>query len=393
MFLFVFLCVVGGAILCFFLSLYFTEIPEEYSPEAKKKKEEEKLLQDFYLKCKNEKLTNLASRSEIERVKLIADSMGVPMEYRSEEAIRSCFASSAEKELEEEKKKQEEAKKKHLSDLENERLELVKYSQYFGRDKQIAFYKDKLDEAKKIIDDSPIKFANDMKFVTGLAADCLEPPKAPEKEDWALLGGLASGIGGPAAGMATAINAQRNNARNEAQHKRDMANYHKQKSQLRAEGESFSKMVQDRITQEDRQKYSSATSEKYKYEKLIERAKIRLVEENNSQDLLSLINPVVHQVKVEEDGSMRTDFTLKCPVETIFDNVSAIVDGSFDVTVLDSQNKAVGTMKVVIPEDGLIPSSQKKVRIARGMLVSGCEPRKEYHFEFTNPRLWLIEMD
>ena len=85
--------------------------------------------------------------------------------------------------------------------------ELIKYANYSGREKRIA-----------MLADMQKKYAEAAKTLRDGASAVWSASQLKEKEgDWAIMGGIASAIVGPAAGMATALDSQAKTAQENAQ--------------------------------------------------------------------------------------------------------------------------------------------------------------------------------
>ncbi len=104
---------------------------------------------EFYLKCKEEGITNLNSKVDKARIYLIAKSNGV---MTDEKECINLFNRGKDEYLQKEKRKQEQARQADIDEQKKEVAEqiseAIRISWLFGRDKPIYFCKKEIDKLK-----------------------------------------------------------------------------------------------------------------------------------------------------------------------------------------------------------------------------------------------------
>ena len=188
-----------------------------------------------------------------------------------------------------------------------------------------------------------------------------------KEHDWALHGGIASGIAGPAAGLAVAADIQAENER------------------IRAENAINAELLAPII-----QNSKDAIKQYRKYvkalEKEIEEAKIKLVSTDDAETCLSKISFSNTEVEVSETGTctVTTSAKLASPM-FIYDNVEATIDGTIIANIYDEKT-LIGSALLVLPKFGVEQETE-----LRGMCLYCGTEGKTYTVEFTATNLWAIE--
>ena len=234
----------------------------------------------------------------------------------------------------------------------------VKYAHLTGRDKRITMLTDSMNELLK-------KAGVLSSGMTSLAAGTQK-----KESDWATLGGIASGIAGPAAGLATAVDVQAKNARIRAQNKANLEAAMPllmQISDLSSDLQHQAKELQDKI---------ALTQEK-------------LVSDESSGTVFDMLKVKVGSVNVSETGAFRifAKVSAKKPLK-MYGSTPAFADGTLEAHLMDG-NTEVGTALLVFPVDGVQYGSDECLF---GIGLSGAQQGKDYHVTFQPHRLWLMEI-
>ncbi len=123
------------------------------------------------------------------------------------------------------------------------------------------------------------------------------------------------------------------------------------------------------------------------YNEQIEKVKIKLLEERDPVELLAMLSPTVKSVSTTETGTVESVISVASCNVKIFEEVNAVIDGSFSAVLWDDDDNFAGEIVFVLPFDG----SAEKQSI-KGMCTSA-KHSKNYRLEFIKPKLWLIESD
>ena len=185
--------------------------------------------------------------------------------------------------------------------------------------------------------------------------------------DWATHGGIASGIAGPAAGLAVAADIQAKNAQIRAQNE--------------ANRQAFAPIV---LTSYD----GAAKHDKRAQQLLeeIEETKTKLVSDDDAWTCLKHLSFSDTMVEVSETGTCTVTTTAKQKTPMIiFGDVKAVIDGTVIAKIYDG-DALVGLAKLVLPKYGVKDSTKLK-----GMCLYCGKPGKEYTVDFTSTNLWAME--
>lgn len=246
-----------------------------------------------------------------------------------------------------------------LADLrEKEQAEyknLIRYASLYGKDKKIAMLTDRMNELRKeaaSLDKS---------------AEMLMRSTQQKERDWAIWGGIADGLAGPAAGIATAIDIQAQNAQIRAQNEANM----------RATIPAYMS-----VTSSASQNRANANA----IEKEIQLVKEKLISDISSEKVFLMLRVISPTVEVSETGAFRVTATVETQKNLfIYDDVSAVADGTLIAHVFED-DREIGTATMVLPVNGV---SSKTGLV--GMALTGAHQDKKQTVTFTDGRLWLME--
>lgn len=188
-----------------------------------------------------------------------------------------------------------------------------------------------------------------------------------KEQDWAVWGGITSGLAGIGAGVSMAADVQLQNmqirAENEKRRQAALPGY-----MFMTNSAYDNRRNADRIMEE------------------IENIKLKLVADTPASELMDRIFFSNTDVLVSETGAalVCTSASLE-PDFTIYEDVPAVVDGTIVAKIYDGE-QLCGTAQLVLPVFGLgqdIP--------LQGICLDCCKPGKSYHVIFTAKNLWAME--
>lgn len=328
----------------------------------------------FKDKCAALNVNDISSAANTQRAKLIATevlkSENIPERfhdyYTSKEQLAVYF-----QEINREKEKKAEVElweKQHKVRQEESALsaECTRFANYFGQEKSIRICENKIAYYNRIIRECESEEARIRK-----GGHDLNTLSKQKEHDWAVHGGIASGIAGPAAGLATAIDIQR---KNEAirQHNDNIT------TAVAALTLSSLEAVWER-------KSSAKSSLGYWTEKL-EEAKLLLIEERDEKDLLARLKPSVKKYETSVTGAVKIQVQVQATQNLyIYEDVPAVIDGSIQVQ-LQHNNKVVGTAICTIDYNGTTTNQTLSC-----ICVKPSEKSNAYTFKFVPNHLWAVE--
>ena len=308
----------------------------------------------FYSECILNGITDLECERNMQKAMLIAQKhIGLNVEKKDMLKIfREAKEAAEKKKTEAEESKLNEQKTKETAS----KAALTRYALYHGRNKRIAMLTDEMQEAK-----------NSAKMMDELGTSILRA-SIQKESDASILGGIADGIAGPAAGLTTAIDTHQKNARIRAQNEANFrANAPIANASYSASGryESTASLLQSEI---------NAT-------------KTKLVSEDSPASCLDKIAFTGTKVSVSETGTctVTTSAGLKEPMR-IFDTVDAVVDGTVIAEIYDGAN-IIGSATLVLPKYGI---GTDPVNL-RGMCLFCGKQGKNYTVKYRTDNLWAME--
>ena len=264
------------------------------------------------------------------------------------------------KRKEEEKNEEIQKEKNRIAHLKDEERkvynELVKYGKYRKKSKRKIMLTDYRELLKKEAEKNG-KFAEYMMYYA----------KKPEM-DWAVHGGIASGIAGPAAGIATAINVEAKNAQIR------LENYQNMKAVIPSSLNYLSRA-------------SELSKQVEKIDEELKKIDLILIDESLSQkELLENISfgdfeietgAFVVKVKARAKGNF-----------VIFEDVPAGIDGIIDAVVYKDE-EVIGKAHLVTPIYGITSTDTVELQ---GICLSGAKQGEKYSVKFEPKDIWAIEI-
>ena len=246
-------------------------------------------------------------------------------------------------------------KKKNEETIESKELEL--YSEFYGRDKRVAMLTKKYEDAQKSAE-----------ALSSLPGSLISSSTQKEM-DWAVHGGIASGIAGPAAGLATAMDIQQKNAQIRQQNQENR--------------ERLAPLVSTSI-----QLSISAKQEAKWIGNSLEQAKTKLVSDMLPDECLNRIDFSNTTFTVTDTGTIKVTANAKLKSAfTIFEDVNAVIDGTVIAQIYDG-DVLIGEAKMVLPTYGLNANNYEPIV---GMKLFCGEKGKPYLIFFKPYKLWAME--
>lgn len=348
------------AILFFILSPIVSSFwNNNVSTNAKIGEKEAKKL--FYKECKKKKIYNLDTEIKKQRAIAIADNLGIKFD-----SIIDYFEASkalVEKEIQKNTAALDKIKLQTLKEHESAFLiQSTKFAELIGRDKRIAML---LESRAKIEEKLNKAIAHQNALYDGYKFT------QTKEKDWAIAGGIASGIAGPAAGIATAMDIQAQNAKIREQNaqNRDMYNI----ATMGAKGK-----VGDEIV--------AIHNELKEFDKNFEKEKIKLVSDTPKEEVFKKLTFDKTEVSISQTGAFKVKTLVSGCKFTIFDKLPAVVDGTI-VATLYQNNIKVGDALLVLPEKGISTRARK----TEGICICNADKNIPYEVKFAPYHLWEIE--
>lgn len=319
---------------------------EAKATEAKRK---------FYQDCRAANIYEIDTEEKRQKAILLARRYGLETsnvdELYREAAQMVMGMEEAERQRKFEERKQEEKTKY---------AELTQYAEFVGRDKRL-----------KMLTDMQLEYVGKLQKLGALGGrvQSIANASMQREKDWAVHGGIASGIAGGAAGLATAMDIQAQNA------------------QIRANNEAIgraSAMFALKVA-EQKSSYERIIE---RYEKDIQEAETKLVSGLSAEELMPMLSVKVSDVQISDTGA----FTVKAEIAkqgTIkaFEDLQseAVIDGTISADFYQNGSK-VGSALLVLPTYGI--GSPATVE---GICLSGAVENVPYKVRFTPYHLWAME--
>lgn len=308
-------------------------------------------LDRFFVECVLAECNDFTLEKNIEKAKLLADKYNLSYESGIETLYNNA--------LKEHKKISNIIDEEKLEKLrENERAEyeqLIKYAEYYGFEKKKTMLTDMMRELQhrsEVLDDG---------------REALMRNSQQRESDWAIWGGIADGLAGPGAGVATALEIQAENEKIRAQNKANRKALMPTYVTLLNTSARLSGKIKD-------------------IKKEIDALNEKLISDASSDEVMDMLEIVNSTVQVSRTGAYKITATVKAKEDLfIYGDVPAVADGTIEAHLFDGTDE-VGTAKMVLPVDGI----SEEVDIA-GIGLTGAKARKKYSVKFTGYKLWLME--
>lgn len=306
----------------------------------------------FYNECVNNKIVDMNNKLQREKAELIAKRSG-------------CKYSSIESYYEEAKivtigeaKAQEEAKLAQLRQQEILRQkELTRFSSYRGRNKRIAM----LEEQRN--------YYNRQANLKLHAMEYLGNAVYTKEIDWATHAGIANGIAGGGAAVAVAMDIQKQNESIRARNRENLS----------AIAPAIVNISNDASFYEKEAKNC---------QRLIENAKIKLIEDKPSNEIMSYLSFTNKVISISDTGAVniKVNVVLKKDFSDLkIGDAPAVVDGTIVADIYCNKTK-VGSALMVLPTFGV---RDRKATIEGMCLLEKLDA--QYQVKFSPSNLWIME--
>lgn len=335
---------------------------------TKEEKEREKIAQQktlmkqdaaFYEECVKNGIESLDKEKDVQRAALIAQKMGLTFTD-----VHDLFDSSKRTLLQyQEKVAQEAAEATMKKEREREQqvyASLTKYADYFGREKRIAMLSE---ERKKYLDAVEALEA-------GTTALLLASQFQTKDSNWATMGGAASAIAGPAAGLAVATSMQAKTAKENA----------RIREQNRRNQEYFRPAVATSYGGIEKNKEAAR-----KIEEEIENAKTKLVADDSTSACFERLRFYNTRLNYSMTGTCIITTRIELEPFKIFDDVPAVIDGTITAKLYED-DKLICETKMVLPMYGV-----GEIAKLKGMALFCTHEGKKHRVEFEPDKLWAME--
>lgn len=311
-------------------------------------------MQNFLTKCEEQGIHKLTTEKEIQKATLIAQSLNLDSSN-----IQKLF----EKANNYSQKTEEVKAKSALEDRKEEERELysswMQYARYHGREKRIVMLKDARKKALKEAEDARMTNMVLRSMVT------------KSESNWAIAGGMVSGVAGPIAGALTAFDTEAKNIQIRAQNQENLKamapmlySYSGSASAHEAQAKRIAEMIQD--------------------------AKTKLISKDTPKDCLKHLQFSDIEISVSETGTCFVKVKASVPKAlTIFGDTTAVVDGEIIASIYD-KDKKLGSATMVLPTMG-IPGKSSVDLVGICLFCGGNAKAKSYNLKFSADNLWLME--
>lgn len=312
---------------------------------------------NFYNKCLENKIENLDTERNFKKSLLIAQNM--KLKDITEENVDDAFSKGKKENAYNIRANSEYEKNLKLSTKRNEELDVLsksmKYYGMYGTEKRQAMLFDMIKETEKELSNKRYMQQNASRMML-------------EKEsDWATFGGIASGIAGPAAGLATAIDIQNRNA---------------QIRERNVQMAPYVALVSSKYASDAKGLESTLA----RFNKDYEDTKTKLISSDSTEKVFRNLKIENIGYTVSETGAVvvEADFTAN-PSYRIFDTEEPAIDGVVAAR-LYRHGVHEGSAYFVLPVDGIT----RKMRLA-AICTKTTDTEAEYEIEFEPEDLWAIE--
>ena len=315
----------------------------------------------MYDECMQNEIHDCASEKDKQRASLIARKYNL-----SYTDIGVLFQEAKQQYQENSKIVAEQEHQKEIEELKtNEQAQydvLNEFSFYGQREKKIAMLTKEYNEVSRQLQGT--KDAISMTLF----------PELEKEHDWAVMGGMANGLAGPGAGIATAVNAQIENAQIRARNSQ----------MLHETADIRGRMVLAGAKQRDA--LQARCSE---LNAMITATKTKLIGKDTPKKCLDALQFKDMLLSVSKTGTCMVDAKvgLKQSEYYIFDDVKATIDGTIQAEIYDGNSK-IGTANLVLPLNGVPDDNMVAVK---GMCLFCGQLGKKYTVKFNAENLWAME--
>lgn len=330
----------------------------------------------FEKKCNEYGISSISAETQYQRARIVASEVlvekNIPTEfhdyYISKAQIYSYFEGIEKLKIARAEAELQKRMPQLLSEENAFEAKCLRYTNDVGREKSIHICQDEISSCKQILDGSSDRVSAALNDKNTTYKHLKQ-----DEHDWAIHGGIASGLAGGAAGVATAVNVQQKNA-----------SIRQQNTNLNSALTQVSNLL---IMNE----IQTGVSIQRSFERWIEeekKAKVALVDFRDENKLISLLHLYVKNYENTPTGAVKLQIGFHTtPNLMIFENTPAVVDGSIKV-LLKQSGVVVGTAICALPYKGAVSQGHMEC-ICRNL----SQKAASFDFEFEPLHLWLVETE
>lgn len=339
--------------------------------------------EELFIECEEEGIDSYSTNYEKKKIYLIAQNLlknRIPDKYfdlyLNEKALKEYFNEGKNIVEEQRNQKEKEMLIPTQGKLTDKEYEIVKLAQevkpLYGNEKRKAVLLDAIKKTKKSI--TAYKEGQEALKTLGIALS--NSVQQEKKKDWAILGGIASGIGGTGAGVSVATQAMLEN--NEI----DRRNAQLKSLANKTIAEMYSSSTKINSDIYDLQK----ELELFEYH-LKETNKKVVWEEYDSKEIFKKLDIYATAKKTKDlcGLQIRVEITNDFDIEDL-SNVTTVVDGTLQADIYFNDDTFVDSVCIPLPLFGVYASAE--VVAYTDMYV---EADGEYTVELTPNKLWVME--
>ena len=239
---------------------------------------------------------------------------------------------------------------------------LNEFAHYTEQGKKIAMLSKEYNEAAR-----RLRATNDAISMT------IAPPLEQE-HDWAVMGGLANGLAGPGAGIATAVNAQIENAQIRARNSQILHETADIRGKMLVAGSKQKHALEAKCAE---------------LNAMINETKTKLLGRDTPKQCFDALQFKDIMLSVSKTGTcfVHAKVGLKYSEYYIFNDVKATIDGTIQAEIYNGNIK-IGTANLVLPLDGVPDDNMIAVK---GICLFCGQLGNHYSVKFNAENLWAME--
>ncbi len=344
---------------------------------------------EFYEKCVKEDYTEFEGAYNQKKIKMIADAIleanNIPAEhyhvYDSPEMLKKYLKQGRDMTLDEEtrlaKEKAEAAKIPHDARLRDKEKQVIEFQESlknaYGHEKRRLY----IEPALKTVTDQINSFRKMKEFEGKMADYSRKIGNKNTERSWAVMGGIAEGLAGPAAGVAAAANTMRKNeeARQRKQDWYDIAD----------------QFERDSMRSRDWDRIFALEEKQREMQKELDQVKLRVVFDEIDRDTiaksLEVLEEDVHARHNESPLEISVRIKNHFKPKNVPENASFMVDGTY-VCEVYAGKMLVDSIILPLPKDG-IPCGGEDV--ATGLCGKYATNQEPYTIKLKPNKLWVME--
>ncbi len=346
--------------------------------------------QEFYSACVSAKCTDLQSPFCLQKAKLIADQIleknGIKPEYHhiydSTEKLAEYLEEGEKVELDRKERARQEAERiasmPHNADLRNEEKEAIalqnKVADLYGQEKRKFLLQNTISKVEKRIKE----IEEGRKAAMELGVMISQSAAQEKTSDWAIAGGIASGIAGPAAGLAVAADTMRRNSEIETRNQANRA----------AANQLASSVMSSAFNSYSDTNALSAKRDALK-EELNQTSTKVILDQIEQSEIIQSVNIADYDIKTTKSNALEISVSIQNTLEIkdVPPNVHLTVDGTFKGEVYAGE-LLVDTITIPLPLYGVVCGGKKSVTVYCGMYSKNKQP---YSLKTQPNKLWVME--